>query len=111
VGAVAAVSAPIMPGDRGMPEWWTAEDEVILRGELAKLAELPPPMYVERRMHEMVYMPITDQRQPRSFLAFGAAMVLACLLVIALLIALVPSPARRAPCTGCATSAPASGTR
>lgn len=37
------MSAPYVPGDTDMPEWWGPGDEAILRGELAKLADLPRP--------------------------------------------------------------------
>lgn len=36
------MGAPYVAGDRDMPEWWTERDEAILRGEVAKLGQLPP---------------------------------------------------------------------
>lgn len=87
------MSAPIVPGDRDMPEWWTAEDDAVLAGELAKLENLPRPAYIERRMHELTYVPISSVRQPRSWMPLVVAVVLLCLLLIGLLIAVVPSPA------------------
>lgn len=37
------MSAPYVKGDHDMPEWWSAHDDAILAGELAKLADLPRP--------------------------------------------------------------------
>lgn len=36
------MTAYYVPGDRDRPEWWGTHDEAILRGEVSKLAELPP---------------------------------------------------------------------
>lgn len=99
-----------VPGDRDMPEWWTEADDAVLRGELAKLAELPRPLYVERAHNRLVYLPITEQRHPRSWFAFGVALVLVGLLMLAMMIALVPSPNAAPSCApACVSTTPAPG--
>lgn len=81
-----AVSAPRVPGDRDMPEWWTDADETVLRGELAKLAELPRPPYVEREMHRMVYRPIEVPRRRRWGREVGAWLVIIAALASVILL-------------------------
>lgn len=37
------MTVPVVPGDRDFPtDWWTERDEMILRGELEKLADIRP---------------------------------------------------------------------
>lgn len=63
--------------DMDMPDWWSAQDEEILRGELAKLANLPRPC-IEREKERLVYVPITNVRQPKRWVReIGAWIVLA----------------------------------
>jgi hypothetical protein len=53
------VSVPHVAGDRDHPEWWTEEDQQILSGALAELANMPRPAYIERDHDRLVYTPIT----------------------------------------------------
>lgn len=63
------------------PAWWTEEDEAILRGETAKLAELRRPIYTERSPDDLEYHPLAVRRSARiqfaMVLAAWFALVLA----------------------------------
>lgn len=75
----------VVPGDRDHPEWWTRQDEEILRGALAELGELPRPPYVEREPDRLVYVPLPRRR--RWAREIGAWITLVAVTVLVLLLA------------------------
>lgn len=68
-------------------EWWSARDEAILRGELAKLQSLPRPAYVERDRERLAYRPIVVlPRRVRVAREVGAWVALVGILALMLLL-------------------------
>lgn len=57
--------------------WWSEKDETILRGELAKLADLPRPAYLQRDMDRLAYSPITISSRRRWAREIGAWITIA----------------------------------
>lgn len=59
-------------------DWWSQNDEAILRGEVAKLSGLPRPAYMERDRHQLIYRPLVLGPRRRHLVAreFGAWVVL-----------------------------------
>lgn len=89
-----------MPGDRDHPEWWTDRDESILAGELSKLQGLPRPIYTERKLHELRYVPIgarVRRLRIRAMVQVVVLCVLLAVLAVMLVQMLVPAAGPGAP--------------
>lgn len=82
--------------------WWTDNDDVILRGELAKLTSLPHPLYMEREKGRLVYVPISNVKRPgRAWREIGAWIVLLGIALGAILLLSVGGEQPMPPiCTG-----------
>lgn len=81
------------------PQWWTAEDEEILRGELAKLADLPRPAYMQRDMDSLRYTPIEARRRWRVR-EWGAVVAFFAVLLLILVTMWLPERPAPSPCPG-----------
>lgn len=83
------MSAPYVAGDRDMPEWWGPADEAILRGELAKLADLPRPAVLPTRTPAVPATPAAVDGPPWRMLV--ALVVALCVVLLGVLVAAAPS--------------------
>lgn len=87
---------PVSPGDHDRPDWWTEQDDAILRGELAKLADLPRPAGLPQRTPAVpAYVP----PRPSRAREIGALVIVVAAMIGLLLFAFAPDPGPApAPC-------------
>lgn len=86
-------TVPYVAGDHDHPEWWTARDDAILAGELAKLDKLPRVALPQRVPAEPERRFQPDTRPPWRLLALLAVVLLSVVLLALVLAAPLSGPA------------------
>lgn len=96
-----ASAADLRTCDHPLTSWWTDRDTAILEGEVAKLADLPRPLYIQREHGRMVYgpinVPITNVRYPRRWPAELAALLMIVGIALGVIMLLSVGGERTAP--------------
>lgn len=79
------MSVPYVPGDRDMPKWWTEHDEVILRGAVAELEQLPRVRDAVPGAHR-----VEESRSGGVIVWLALALIFMVMVVAALVFAFAP---------------------